>query len=160
MLNFLRTVTDLSVLVLDDWKYNLDMCVSTMEPAWPVFESFKNAAENVLARNRGESQATFDLMVPTATEIPQAVKTPNSTASYELSQPYSPQIFRSQSMNSVDVARPNRKNSQHAKNFVPPTSHVSFTGTLILCSLTPESVWMFQNLFLSHLQSLCSPFLK
>ncbi|KAG4025165.1 hypothetical protein MFRU_064g00020 [Monilinia fructicola] len=130
-------------IILDDWKYNLDMCVSTMEPAWPVFESFKNAAENVLARNRGESQATFDLMVPTATEIPQAVKTPNSTASYELSQPYSPQIFRSQSMNSVDVARPNRKNSQHAKNFVPPTSHSnqSFNGPMVenFAARIPES---------------------
>ncbi|RAL58938.1 hypothetical protein DID88_009229 [Monilinia fructigena] len=130
-------------IVLDDWKYNLDMCASTMEPAWPVFESFKNRAENVLARNRRESQAAFDFMVPTATNMPQVAKTPNSTASYELSQPYSPQIFRSQSMNSMDVARPNRKNLQYAKNFVPPTSHSnqSFNGSIVenFAARIPES---------------------
>ncbi|KAI9642613.1 hypothetical protein NHQ30_009418 [Ciborinia camelliae] len=110
-------------IVLDDWKYGLDMCVSTMKPAWPVFESFKDAAENAVFRNRRESQAAFDLMVPTAMETPQSAKTPSSTASYEIIQPYSPQVFRSQSMNSMDVARPNRNNLQYAKNLVPPTSH-------------------------------------
>lgn len=101
------------------------MCVSTMEPAWPVFESFKDAAEIALLKNRRESQAAFDLMVPAAAETPQSAKTPNSTASYEISQPYSPQVFRSQSMNSIDTSRPTRSNLQYTKNLVPPTSHVS-----------------------------------
>ncbi|APA15924.1 hypothetical protein SS1G_09184 [Sclerotinia sclerotiorum 1980 UF-70] len=120
-------------IVLDDWKYNLDMCVSAMEPAWPVFESFKDASENVLLKNRRESQAAFDLMVPAAAETTQSIKTPNSTASYEISQPYSPQVFRSQSMNSMGVARPNRSNLQYAKNLMPPTSHSnhSFNGSVV-----------------------------
>lgn len=101
------------------------MCVSTMEPAWPVFESFKYAAESLPLKHRRESQAAFDLIVPTTAETPQSAKTPSSTTSYEISQPYSPQIFRSQLVNNVDLARPNRSNLQHAKNIVPPTSHVS-----------------------------------
>ncbi|KAM0132056.1 hypothetical protein ACHAO1_007025 [Botrytis cinerea] len=140
--------THIDVAVLDDWKYNLDMCVSTMEPAWPVFESFKDAAEIALLKNRRESQAAFDLMVPAAAETPQSAKTPNSTASYEISQPYSPQVFRSQSMNSIDTSRPTRSNLQYTKNLVPPTSHSnhSFNGSLAenfptRISESPQSVY-------------------
>ncbi|PQE24323.1 C6 transcription factor protein [Rutstroemia sp. NJR-2017a BVV2] len=113
-------------IVLDDWKYSLDTCVSSMEPAWPVFEHFKTASENAQHwKNRRESQVAFDLIngiIPTA-ETPQSAKTPNSATSYEMSQPYSPQVFRSQSMNSIDVARPNRNTLQYTKNLVPPTSY-------------------------------------
>ncbi|QSZ32272.1 hypothetical protein DSL72_001846 [Monilinia vaccinii-corymbosi] len=139
-------------IVLDDWKYDLDMCVSTMEPAWPVFESFKNAAENALLKNQCESQAAFDLMVPTAPEIPQTAKTPNNTTSYEINQPYSPQVFRSQSINNMNVARPNRNNMQYTKTLVPPKSHSNqpFNGSAIdnfatRFSESPHSVYNSGN---------------
>ncbi|ESZ92488.1 hypothetical protein SBOR_7151 [Sclerotinia borealis F-4128] len=145
-------------IVLDDWKYDLDMCVSTMEPAWPVFELFKNAASNAKSRIRRESHAASDLSIPTAAETPQSAKTPNSTASYEIIQPYSPQIFRSQSLNSVDVSRPNKNNLQYAKNLVPPTSHsnTTFNGSMAenFAPRIPESP---QSLYNSGNNAILNP---
>lgn len=96
-----------------------------MEPAWPVFESFKDATENFLMTERIEGRATYDIMASNTAGTAQSVKTPNSTASYELNQPYSPQVFQSQSMNSMDVVPPNRNTLQYSKNLVSHTSHVS-----------------------------------
>lgn len=87
-------------ITLNDWKHNLDNCLDGMEPAWPVFESFKNSSSYQpnppISNGRRESQVAFDLISGMQTaDTPMSEKTPNSIANYDTTTPFSPQAYRS-----------------------------------------------------------------
>ncbi len=85
-------------IVINDWKRNLDNCLDTMEPAWPIFESFKSsvAYQSTLQATRRRSQVAFDLINGTDQDVdtPMSGKTPQSLASYDAFDPFSPQNSR------------------------------------------------------------------
>lgn len=79
--------------ILNNWRHNLDYCLESMEPAWPVFESLKDSvstrSSQPIASGRRASQVAFDLIngISQVAEVPKVVKTPNSLASYEVKSP-------------------------------------------------------------------------
>jgi hypothetical protein len=83
-------------IVLNDWRRSLDICLDAMEPAWPVFESFKNSISyESITQPRRESQVAYDLISGIQdSETPLLSKTPQSMASYETM--YSPQTYKPQ----------------------------------------------------------------
>ncbi|PBP28493.1 C6 transcription factor [Diplocarpon rosae] len=87
-------------ITLNDWKHSLDNCLHTMEPAWPVFEAFEAspAYQSTLQVPRRQSQVAFDLMNGTSHEpdTPISNRTPQSFASYDVFDPFSPQDSRPQ----------------------------------------------------------------
>jgi hypothetical protein len=91
-------------IILNDWKRNLDHCLNDMEPAWPVFESFKSSITyQSTSEPRRRSQVAFDLIsgISQDTDTPiSGGKTPQSIASYETLSSHSPQTLR-------NTARPN-----------------------------------------------------
>ena len=101
---------------LNDWKHNLDNCLDGMEPAWPIFESFKNSSSYQsnppVSNGRRASQVAFDLISGTqSTDTPVTGKTPSSITNYDAMAPFSPQVYRSQppqhnSSQSVKMASP------------------------------------------------------
>jgi hypothetical protein len=95
-------------IVLDEWKRRLDNCLDTLEPAWPVFESFKTSVSYQSASHaRRESQVAFDLMsgVSQDSDTPISGKTPQSLASYETVNAYSPQVTRPQTSSETSQSR-------------------------------------------------------
>lgn len=86
-------------IVLDDWKRRLDNCLEAMEPAWPVFESFKTSISYQSASHaRRESQVAYDMIsgMSQDSDTPMSGKTPQSMTSYETMNTYSPQVMRPQ----------------------------------------------------------------
>ncbi|KAL2065508.1 hypothetical protein VTL71DRAFT_3178 [Oculimacula yallundae] len=85
-------------IVLDDWKRNLDYCLDTMEPAWPVFDAFKSSSayRSTIHATRSHSQAAFDLIMDQESDIPISRKTPQDLGSYDAFDPFSPQHSRPQ----------------------------------------------------------------
>lgn len=87
-------------IVLNDWKRSLDSCLDTMEPAWPVFESFKSsvAFHSTSRATRRQSQVALDLINGMDRDADAAVlgKTPQSVAIYDALDPLSPQNHRPQ----------------------------------------------------------------
>jgi hypothetical protein len=98
-------------IVLNDWKRNLDHCLDAMEPAWPVFETFKSSITyQSTSEPRRHSQVAFDLISGTSQDNDTPMsggKTPQSMASYETINSHSPQVFRT-------IARP--ENSQQPRS--------------------------------------------
>ncbi|KAH7386330.1 fungal-specific transcription factor domain-containing protein [Cadophora sp. MPI-SDFR-AT-0126] len=83
-------------IVLNDWKRGLDNCLDIMEPAWPVFEAFKSstAYQSTVRATRSHSQAAYDLIMDQDSDTPMSGKTPQSLASYDAFDPFSPQNSR------------------------------------------------------------------
>ncbi|KAK0112035.1 hypothetical protein ONS96_001296 [Cadophora gregata f. sp. sojae] len=83
-------------IVLNDWKRSLDNCLDIMEPAWPVFEAFKSstAYQSTVRATRSHSQAAYDLIMDHDSDTPMSGKTPQSLASYDAFDPFSPQNSR------------------------------------------------------------------
>jgi len=83
-------------IILNDWKRSLDNCLDTMEPAWPVFEAFKSstAYQSTVRATRSHSQAAYDLIMDQDSDTPMSGKTPQSLASYDAFDPFSPQNSR------------------------------------------------------------------
>lgn len=91
-------------IVLDDWKRRLENCLEAMEPAWPVFESFQTSmGYQSLTDAQRHSQAAYDMMsvMNQDANTPMSGKTPQSLASYDAMDIYSPQITRSQASNQL-----------------------------------------------------------
>ena len=99
---------------LNGWKHNLDNCLDGMEPAWPIFESFKNSPsyqpDPPMSNGRRESQVAYDLISGIqTTDTPMSGKTPISMANYDAMAPFSPQVYGSQSVQvnaSINTASP------------------------------------------------------
>src|SRR5450756_141853 len=85
-------------IILNDWKRSLDHCLDAMEPAWPVFETFKSSITyQATSEPRRHSQVAYDLIsgISPDTDTPMSGgKTPQSIASHETMSSHSPQIFR------------------------------------------------------------------
>jgi len=111
-------------IILNDWKRNLDHCLDAMEPAWPVFESFKaSLTYQSTSEARRHSQVAFDLIsgISQDTDAPiSGGKTPQSIASYETMSSHSPQIFRT--MARTDNSQQPRSTRQSLKAQVPRSS--------------------------------------
>lgn len=74
-------------------------CLEAMEPAWPVFESFKTSmGYQFLTDAQRHSQAAYDMMSVMNQDVdtPMSGKTPRSFASYDAANTYSPQVTRPQ----------------------------------------------------------------
>jgi hypothetical protein len=86
-------------IVLNDWKRSLDNCLETMEPAWPVFEAFKNSVSyQSTTQPRRQSEVAFDLITGINQEVaasPMVGKTPQTVTSYEMMSQTSPHPFES-----------------------------------------------------------------
>ncbi len=99
-------------IILDDWKRRLENCLDAMEPAWPVFESFKSSVtyQSALPARR-ESQVAYDLIRGMSQDVdtPMSGKTPQSLSSYDNMNAFSPQTMRPQT--STD-------SSQNSRGFV------------------------------------------
>jgi hypothetical protein len=83
-------------ITLSGWKYSLDSCLSSMEQAWPVFESFKNSSSYQpsapISSVRRESQVAYDLISGIhAANIPTTEKTSKSAIDFDVIAPFSPQ---------------------------------------------------------------------
>jgi Fungal specific transcription factor domain len=111
-------------IILNDWKRNLDHCLDAMEPAWPVFESFKTSITyQSTSEARRQSQVAFDLIsgISQDTDTPMSGgKTPQSMASYETMSSQSPQIFRT--MARPETSQQQRTSMQSLKAQEPRTS--------------------------------------
>ncbi|RDW77232.1 hypothetical protein BP6252_05285 [Coleophoma cylindrospora] len=120
-------------LILDDWKYNMDSCLSVMEIAWPVFADFKTGSQYIpVSRGRRQSQVAYELISGVAhdADTPQSVNTPQTTASFQINNPFSPHVFRSQSLTGVD--RPQQVQNIQRKVMAPPSASqrsTSFTSS-------------------------------
>ena len=93
-----------------------------MEPAWPVFESFKKSCSyNSPPQIRRESEVAFELItgMQQTTDTPMSVKTP---ASYEAMNQYSPQALRSQLITRSDGAQQTSIMKQSTKGTAPQAS--------------------------------------
>lgn len=100
-------------IVLDDWKRRLDHCLDAMEPAWPVFESFKaSVTYQVVSRPRRQSQIAFDLIsgLGQDNDTSMSGKTPHSLSNYDAMNAYSPQTLMPNTSGS----------SQHSRDYVQP----------------------------------------
>ncbi|CAL3967980.1 unnamed protein product [Diplocarpon coronariae] len=93
-------------IALNHWKHSLDNCLDTLEPVWPVFEAFKasSAYQSTSQATRRQSQVAFDLIngVDQEPDTPMSDRTPQSLASYDAFDPFSPQNSRPQ----VEQVRP------------------------------------------------------
>ncbi|KAK6580732.1 hypothetical protein PZA11_006968 [Diplocarpon coronariae] len=93
-------------IALNHWKHSLDNCLDTLEPAWPVFEAFKASSvyQSTSQATRRQSQVAFDLIngVDQEPDTPMSDRTPQSLASYDAFDPFSPQNSRPQ----VEQVRP------------------------------------------------------
>lgn len=72
--------TDISIA---NWKHSLDIYLDMMEPAWPIFETFKNSISyQTPAAGRRESQVAYELISGTnnVSDTPPTASTPNSLA--------------------------------------------------------------------------------
>lgn len=111
-------------IVLNDWKRTLDHCLDTMEPAWPIFESFKTSITYQSASEaRRQSQVAFDLIsgISQDTDTPMSGgKTPQSMASYETLSSHSPQNFRT--MARPETVQQPRNTMQSFKTQAPRSS--------------------------------------
>jgi hypothetical protein len=133
-------------ITLNDWKHNLDNCLDGMEPAWPVFESFKNSSSYQpnppISNGRRESQVAYDLIsgIQTA-DTPISGKTPNSIANYDAMAPFSPQAYSSHP--------PQLNTSQPAKIASPVSTRTGSFGQAsvqnISLNLQETSQAMFNN---------------
>ncbi|TVY82371.1 Quinic acid utilization activator [Lachnellula suecica] len=86
VVNEVRSSIDNTHIVLNDWKHSLDLCLDSLEPAWPVFETLRSSASNhALSESRRKSEVAFDLITGAS-----QVETPQSLASFETSSAYSP----------------------------------------------------------------------
>jgi hypothetical protein len=95
-------------IVLDDWRRRLDNCLDAMEPAWPVFESFKTSGPyQSVSHARRESQVAYDLISGRSqdSDTPISGKTPQSLASYDTVNTYSPQVMRPQTSGDTSLPR-------------------------------------------------------
>jgi hypothetical protein len=96
-------------IILNDWKRNLDHCLDAMEPAWPVFETFKSSITyQATSEPRRHSQVAFDLIngISQDTDTPMSGgKTPQSITSHETMSSHSPQIFRTMSRPEASTPR-------------------------------------------------------
>lgn len=95
-------------IVLDDWKRRLDNCIEAMEPAWPVFETFKaSIGYQSLSDIQRHNQAAYDMMsgMSQDADTPRSGKTPQSLASYDGMNAYSSQIARPQVANQISQTR-------------------------------------------------------
>jgi hypothetical protein len=93
VVNEVNTSFENTHIILNDWKYNLDSCLDRMEPAWPIFESFKSSTSYQTpssAGGRRESQVAYDLIsgMNHSVETPPAAGTPNSLGSYDMMSPH------------------------------------------------------------------------
>jgi len=89
-------------ITLNDWKRNLDSCLDTIEPAWPIFEAFKSSASyQAPSGGRRESQVAFELIsgMNHSAETPVTAPTPNSLGTSP-----SPRVFRPQPGAPMNIA--------------------------------------------------------
>jgi hypothetical protein len=110
-----KNSTENTHITLDDWKRNLDNCLDGMEPAWQVFEFFKNSSSYQpnppISNGRRESQVAYDLISGMQTaDTPMSGKTPGSIANYDAMTPFSPQIYRSQPQQ-LNISQPVKMSS-------------------------------------------------
>ena len=99
---------------LSNWKHSLDIYIDMMEPAWPIFEAFKNSISyQIPSAGRRESQVAFELISGTnqASDTPLTSSTPNSLAS---SHTPNTQISRYQTEVPINNA------AQYARSVVSP----------------------------------------
>ena len=111
-----------SHIILNDWKRTLDNCLDAMEPAWPLFESFKKSCSyKSPPQVRRESQVAFELItgMHQTADTPMSVKTP---ASYDTMSQYSPQVLRPQTMTRPDGTQQANITIQSTKGMTPQTS--------------------------------------
>jgi hypothetical protein len=103
-----------------------------MEPAWPVFESFKSSITNhSTSEPRRLSQVAFDLIsgISPDTNTPiSGVKTPQSMASYEALSPHSPQTLRTMaransSQQSRSAMQSTNPKGPRSSSFGQPSGH-------------------------------------
>ncbi|TAQ87310.1 hypothetical protein B7494_g4346 [Chlorociboria aeruginascens] len=113
-------------VILNDCRHGMDNCLLSMESAWPTFELLKiSPLCQPKSRTRQESQVAFDLtstMNPCAS-TPRAVMTPNSSTTFEINSPFTPQLFRSHSMTSSERAPQARSAVQPKSPMAPPSLH-------------------------------------
>jgi Fungal specific transcription factor domain len=114
---------DSTHIMLNDWKRSLDHCLDAMEPAWPVFETFKSSITyQATSEPRRHSQVAFDLIsgVSQDTDTPMSGgKTPQSIASHDTMSSHSPQVFRT--ISRPDISTP-RSTMQSTKGQAPRSS--------------------------------------
>jgi hypothetical protein len=102
-------------ITLNGWKHNLDNCLDGMEPAWPIFESFKCSPSYQpnppMSNGRRESQVAYELISGIQTSDTQmSEKTPNSIT-YDAMTPLGHQVYLSQagqinaSINTANAAK-------------------------------------------------------
>lgn len=111
-------------ITLNDWKHNLDNFLDGMEPAWPVFESFKSSPlyqpNPPISNARRESQVAYDLISGMHTaDTPMSGKTSGSIANHDAMTPFSPQAYRSQ---------PQQNTSQPVKMASPISTRTASFG--------------------------------
>ena len=100
---------------LSSWKHSLDIYIDMMEPAWPIFESFKNSISyQIPSAGRRESQVAFDLISGTnqGSDSPLTPSTPNSLVSG-----HAPHTQISRYQTEVPISRV----AQYARSVVSPT---------------------------------------
>jgi len=94
VVNVVNSSIENTHIILNDWKRSLDNCLETMEPAWPVFESFKNSVSyQSTSQRRRQSEVAFDLISGINKEVaasPIVGKTPQTAASNETMNQTSP----------------------------------------------------------------------
>lgn len=131
-------------ITLNDWRHNLDNYLDLMEPAWLIFESFKNSSayrpHQPFSSPRA-SQVAYELKSGTnqTADTPISSKTPSGLANYDTMAPFSPQALRSQ---------PPQVNTSHAAKMASSvstrTSSFSQTSVQNLPLNIPENL---QGLF-------------
>jgi hypothetical protein len=118
-------------IILNDWKHNLDYCLESMEPAWPIFETLKESVSGQFSRptpsGRRASQVAFDLIngINRTADTPIVAKTPASLASYDMRSPQIPGTISTQVINTphgINSLMPSSSYLSHkATPFGPPS---------------------------------------
>ncbi|KAL3420110.1 hypothetical protein PVAG01_08609 [Phlyctema vagabunda] len=149
-------------ITLDDWKYDMDRCISAMKNSWPALTIFKTTPSFIpVSRSRRESQVAFDLIsgINREPEPSQPVQTPQGSRSSESANPFSPQVFRSQSMSGGDrpqqiqsppmirTEQPQQTQGMPAKAMAPPSSHRSASFVSSPGNLRPNLQQASQPIF-------------
>jgi hypothetical protein len=129
---------------LADWKHSLDIYLDLMEPAWPIFESFKSSISyQTPATGRRESQVAFELIsgMNQMPDTPQTALTPNSLSSYDTTEP---RVWRHQ------PAVPANNISHQAKAMVSQASHQTrpfglLSGHPFMANADPDGQSLFNT---------------
>lgn len=120
----LQSTMEETNISLVNWKHSLDIYVDMMEPAWPIFESFKNSISfQTPSAGRRESQVAFELISGTnqLAVTPPAVRTPSSLESGHAPNGRVPRYQPVQAIGSV---------AQHERAMVSPNLNQTRTFSL------------------------------